>query len=196
MTKAALNQLTRNLAVEWAKDKIRVNAVSPWYTATDLALQVRVVLVLLQPLIVLLLPLVLLVVLAMVMILMHEQGGNCGLLLGLLPAWHNQLATSLLLLLLLVVVVVILMHQQGICAQCRLLLCVLTVQHIHWQGDCYRAFSGQVPARGLHSISIYGMTMSPWFTFCLAWRWCSSAFYRYVGSFHVLVKKASHPDHQ
>ena len=36
MTKAALNQLTRNLAVEWAKDNIRVNAVSPWYTQTPL----------------------------------------------------------------------------------------------------------------------------------------------------------------
>jgi NAD(P)-dependent dehydrogenase (short-subunit alcohol dehydrogenase family) len=48
MTKAALNQLTRNLAVEWAKDKIRVNCVCPWYTATDLALQVRVKITLLQ----------------------------------------------------------------------------------------------------------------------------------------------------
>ncbi|MCC9135363.1 SDR family oxidoreductase [Pontibacter silvestris] len=37
MTKAALNQLTRNLAVEWAKDKIRVNAVAPWYISTPLA---------------------------------------------------------------------------------------------------------------------------------------------------------------
>ena len=36
MTKAALNQLTKNLAVEWAKDSIRVNAVSPWYTRTPL----------------------------------------------------------------------------------------------------------------------------------------------------------------
>eukprot|EP00195_Chlamydomonas_chlamydogama_P016929 CAMPEP_0202891856 /NCGR_PEP_ID=MMETSP1392-20130828/1800_1 /ASSEMBLY_ACC=CAM_ASM_000868 /TAXON_ID=225041 /ORGANISM="Chlamydomonas chlamydogama, Strain SAG 11-48b" /LENGTH=271 /DNA_ID=CAMNT_0049575719 /DNA_START=34 /DNA_END=849 /DNA_ORIENTATION=+ len=40
MTKAALNQLTRNLACEWAKDGIRVNTVAPWYTATPLALQV------------------------------------------------------------------------------------------------------------------------------------------------------------
>ncbi|PNH12845.1 Tropinone reductase [Tetrabaena socialis] len=40
MTKAALNQLTRNLACEWAAARIRVNAVAPWYTATDLALQV------------------------------------------------------------------------------------------------------------------------------------------------------------
>lgn len=37
MSKAAINQLTRNLAVEWAKDNIRVNAVSPWYTRTPLA---------------------------------------------------------------------------------------------------------------------------------------------------------------
>lgn len=40
MTKAALNQLTKNLAVEWARDGIRVNAVAPWYTATPLAMQV------------------------------------------------------------------------------------------------------------------------------------------------------------
>lgn len=36
MTKAALVQLTRNLAVEWAADNIRVNAVAPWYTKTPL----------------------------------------------------------------------------------------------------------------------------------------------------------------
>ena len=34
MTKAAEIQLTRHLAVEWASASIRVNAVSPWYTAT------------------------------------------------------------------------------------------------------------------------------------------------------------------
>ncbi|MBN2616062.1 MAG: SDR family oxidoreductase [Bacteroidales bacterium] len=36
MTKAALVQLTKNLAVEWAGDHIRVNAVAPWYTQTPL----------------------------------------------------------------------------------------------------------------------------------------------------------------
>lgn len=37
MSKAALLQLTRNLAVEWASDNIRVNAVAPWYIHTPLA---------------------------------------------------------------------------------------------------------------------------------------------------------------
>lgn len=36
MAKAALLQQTRSLASEWAMDKIRVNAVSPWYTDTPL----------------------------------------------------------------------------------------------------------------------------------------------------------------
>ncbi|MGD2126406.1 MAG: SDR family oxidoreductase [Desulfobacteraceae bacterium] len=36
MSKAAIYQLTKNLAVEWAKDGIRVNAVAPWYTRTPL----------------------------------------------------------------------------------------------------------------------------------------------------------------
>lgn len=34
MTKAALHQMTRNLAVEWAEDGVRVNAVAPWYIRT------------------------------------------------------------------------------------------------------------------------------------------------------------------
>lgn len=35
MSKAALTQLTRNLACEWAADGIRVNAVAPWYIRTE-----------------------------------------------------------------------------------------------------------------------------------------------------------------
>eukprot|EP00042_Codosiga_hollandica_P046417 m.487866 g.487866 ORF g.487866 m.487866 type:complete len:355 (-) comp57231_c0_seq8:1091-2155(-) len=37
MTKAAISQLTKNLACEWAKDGIRVNCVAPWYIQTPLA---------------------------------------------------------------------------------------------------------------------------------------------------------------
>jgi len=36
ISKAALVQMTRNLAVEWAPDNIRVNAVAPWYIRTPL----------------------------------------------------------------------------------------------------------------------------------------------------------------
>ena len=37
MSKAAMVQMTRNLACEWAADGIRVNAVAPWYIAMPLA---------------------------------------------------------------------------------------------------------------------------------------------------------------
>mmetsp|Transcript_7919 Transcript_7919/g.13124 ORF Transcript_7919/g.13124 Transcript_7919/m.13124 type:complete len:312 (-) Transcript_7919:63-998(-) len=37
MTKAAMNQMTYNMACEWALDGIRVNTVSPWYIDTPLA---------------------------------------------------------------------------------------------------------------------------------------------------------------
>jgi Tropinone reductase 1 len=40
MTKAAMNQMTRNLAAEWATDGIRVNCIAPWYIHTPLADQV------------------------------------------------------------------------------------------------------------------------------------------------------------
>ena len=39
-TKAAMNQLTGNLACEWGPDGIRVNCIAPWYINTPLAKQV------------------------------------------------------------------------------------------------------------------------------------------------------------
>ncbi|KAF5744569.1 putative tropinone reductase [Tripterygium wilfordii] len=36
LTKGALNQLAKNLACEWAKDSIRINAAAPWVIITDL----------------------------------------------------------------------------------------------------------------------------------------------------------------
>jgi Tropinone reductase 1 len=40
MTKAAIIQLTRHLAAEWAPQNIRVNSISPWYIATPLTVPV------------------------------------------------------------------------------------------------------------------------------------------------------------
>lgn len=40
MTKAAINQLVKNLTIEWASEGIRINAVAPWYIETSLAKQV------------------------------------------------------------------------------------------------------------------------------------------------------------
>jgi Tropinone reductase 1 len=40
MTKAAIIQLTKNMAAEWAEYGIRVNAIAPWYINTPLAKQV------------------------------------------------------------------------------------------------------------------------------------------------------------
>lgn len=37
ISKGAIIQLSRNLAAEWAEHNIRVNTVSPWYTATPMA---------------------------------------------------------------------------------------------------------------------------------------------------------------
>lgn len=37
MTKAAIIQLTKNLAAEWAADNILVNCIAPWYIQTPLA---------------------------------------------------------------------------------------------------------------------------------------------------------------
>ncbi|KAG6629165.1 tropinone reductase homolog At5g06060-like [Carya illinoinensis] len=39
-TKGAINQLTKSLACEWAKDNIRSNAVAPWYIRTSMVEQV------------------------------------------------------------------------------------------------------------------------------------------------------------
>ncbi|RVW65971.1 Tropinone reductase-like, chloroplastic [Vitis vinifera] len=39
VTKGAMNQLTKNLACEWAKDNIRSNAVAPWYIKTPMVEQ-------------------------------------------------------------------------------------------------------------------------------------------------------------
>ena len=36
----AINQLTKTLACEWAKDNIRSNAVAPWYIRTSMVEQV------------------------------------------------------------------------------------------------------------------------------------------------------------
>lgn len=38
----AINQLTKNLACEWAKDNIRVNSVAPWIIQTPLIDQIQV----------------------------------------------------------------------------------------------------------------------------------------------------------
>nr|GMD87459.1 tropinone reductase homolog At2g29260, chloroplastic-like [Ipomoea batatas] len=39
-TKGAINQLTKSLACEWAKDNIRSNGVAPWYIRTSMVEQV------------------------------------------------------------------------------------------------------------------------------------------------------------
>ncbi|KAK3038723.1 LOW QUALITY PROTEIN: hypothetical protein RJ639_028330, partial [Escallonia herrerae] len=38
-SKGAINQLTKNLACEWAKDNIRINTVSPWVVNTTMSMQ-------------------------------------------------------------------------------------------------------------------------------------------------------------
>ena len=38
----AMNQLTRNLACEWAEDNIRSNAVAPWFIKTPMVDQVMI----------------------------------------------------------------------------------------------------------------------------------------------------------
>ena len=41
---AGINQLTRSLAAEWARDKIRVNCVAPGVIMTDMAKEVLILL--------------------------------------------------------------------------------------------------------------------------------------------------------
>lgn len=36
MSKAAMIQLGKHLAVEWARDNIRINSIAPWYIETEL----------------------------------------------------------------------------------------------------------------------------------------------------------------
>ncbi|PIA60464.1 hypothetical protein AQUCO_00300163v1 [Aquilegia coerulea] len=40
-SKGAINQITKNLACEWAKDNIRSNCVAPWYIKTSLVEKVK-----------------------------------------------------------------------------------------------------------------------------------------------------------
>lgn len=40
-SKAALNQLAKSFACEWAAQGVRVNSVAPWVTLTELGQQVR-----------------------------------------------------------------------------------------------------------------------------------------------------------
>lgn len=41
----AINQLTKNLACEWARDNIRSNSIAPWYIRTSLTEGVRLLLI-------------------------------------------------------------------------------------------------------------------------------------------------------